>query len=103
MFELILFSTVIVERLTEWFAGAPFDHFPRLTPFKWMLMYVAGALGILVAIVYGLDMFVIVGQETSLLGQILTGVAVGGGANFVHDIVGKVTDILGRFASGKSW
>ena len=83
----ILAFALVVERLTEWFVGTPFDKLPALQPYKWALMYVAGALGVAGALIYDLDILVLAGLPGSVFGQVLTGVAIGGGANLLHQII----------------
>jgi len=86
MLESILFSALIVERLTEWVFGTLFDRVERLKPYRWALMYCAAALGIVAAFSYSLDLFALAGQPASVFGKVLTGVAIGGGANLIHDL-----------------
>lgn len=81
-----LFLAVVVERLVEWVFGTAFDKIEKLKPFRWTLMYVAGVLGIVASLQFDLDLLTLSGLAPSLLGQVLTGVLIGGGANLLHDL-----------------
>lgn len=86
MLESIAVLAIVVERITELVFGTAFDKVPKLAPFKWALMYIAIILGVAAALTFQLDLLSAAGLPASVLGQILTGVAIGGGANFVHDL-----------------
>ncbi|HBM76216.1 MAG TPA: hypothetical protein DD429_11790, partial [Clostridiaceae bacterium] len=53
------------------------------------------AVGIILSLMAGLDIFEMMGFETSfpILGEILTGVLISRGANFMHDILGSIGSI----------
>lgn len=55
-------------------------------------------IGILLALVTGLDLFELIGLQISipLLGKILTGLLLSRGANFMHDIIGSVNGMYGK-------
>jgi hypothetical protein len=72
--------------------GTPFNKFPALAPYKWALMYAAGALGVAGALIYDLDLMALAGLAPSVFGQVLTGIAVGGGANLIHQVTGQPTE-----------
>jgi hypothetical protein len=54
--------------------------------------------GILLAILTGLDMFAITGIPipVPLVGEILTGILLSRGANFMHDIIGSINNVYSR-------
>ena len=83
----LAFLAVVVERLTEYVFGTLFDKTPALNPHKWALMYIALAVGVLLTYTFHLDMLSLVGLEESTIGVILTGVAVGGGSNLLHEVL----------------
>lgn len=86
-FALFLFLSVLVERLTEYVLGTPFDKVAALTPFKWLLMYASMALGVAVTYFGTLDFVLLVGGvNLGILGTVLSGIAIGGGANLLHQI-----------------
>lgn len=86
-FSLYLFLSVLVERLTEAVFGLPFDKIAKLQPWKPALMYVSMAVGAAVAWFGGLDLIQdLAGVDLAELGIILTGLAIGGGANLLHQV-----------------
>lgn len=93
----ILALSFLVETLTEWIFGTIFDRVPALAPYKWALMYVAIAIGILGAFVYRFDLLAILGDavgstpkvEVTWYGIIITGGAIGKGSNYLHDFIVK--------------
>lgn len=92
-FALFLFWAVLIERLVEYVLGTPIDRLaatPRLAwlaDWKWVLMYAALAIGVLVAFQVPLNLIAYVtGTETLPLDYWLTGIAIGGGANLLHQI-----------------
>jgi len=90
---IMLLLAVVVEGLVEYFAGKPFDNIAALTPFKWTLPYIAAVVGVAGAFNYQLDLFSTLGDflgravPVSALGIVLTGLAVGRGSNYLHDVV----------------
>lgn len=91
----ILLLAFLVESLVEYLFGPVFDKIPKLTKAKWSLMYIAMAVGIAGAFVYSFDLLYLLGQflgvEISLTpyGIVLTGMAIGRGSNYLHDILTK--------------
>mgnify|MGYP005820269439 CR=1 FL=1 len=89
----IFLLAFLVESLVEYLFGAPFEHIAVLAPYKWTLMYISMAVGILGAFVYQFDLlallsqFVEVPMAITTFGIILTGCAIGRGANYLHDLV----------------
>jgi hypothetical protein len=80
----------LTESLTEYLFGQLADHVPFLKPIRWAIMYVAAAVGVGVAIFYQLDMIsLIIQAPATWVGCVFTGLAIGRGANFVHDFVGR--------------
>lgn len=57
--------------------------------------------GILLAIITGLDMFEMLGLKLSIpiLGEIITGLLLSRGANFMHDLLGSVGNMYSRSKS----
>ena len=90
MFVLLLFfGFMATEGTVEYLLGTPFDKFPKLTPHKWLLMYVSLAVGEFLAFHYQLDIVSLLGKPVDPVGITLTGVVMGRGANFVSDLWGK--------------
>lgn len=84
---LFLFFTVLIERTTELVFGTPFEKVEQLQPYKWLLMYVAVAVGVGAAFVFQLDLIAhVTGISREPFGFIFTGVACGGGSNLLHQV-----------------
>ncbi len=91
----ILFVAFVVETLVEVVVGEPLNHIPNGEKYKWLLAYVAYAVGVVGAVaVYKFDMIYLCGLwlgapvESNVFGQVLTGLAIGRGASYVHDLFG---------------
>jgi len=90
---IIFLLAFLVESLVEYLFGALFDHVPVLTKFKWCLMYIALIVGIFGAFVYQFDLIFLISKFVgntvviTTFGIILTGAAIGRGANYLHDLV----------------
>lgn len=89
----IFLLAFLVESFVEYFFGQAVDHFPKLQPWKWALMYVAAAVGVIAAFVYQFDLVHLLGEylgvpiQSTIFGIILTGLAIGRGSNFIHDLI----------------
>ena len=91
----------LTESLTEYVIGTLFDKIESWKPLKWIQLYFAMAVGIGLAIFYQLDLVYLLGvliSETvnievpiqiSLVGFVLTGMGIGRGAGWLHDLVDK--------------
>ncbi len=80
----------LTETLVEYLLGIPMDKFPKLTPFKWLLMYVAGAVGVGLSLFYKLDLLaLIMAREGTVIGMVITGLAIGRGSNYLHQFVSQ--------------
>lgn len=85
----------LVESLVEYAAGKPFDMIPVLTPYKWALAYLAMVVGVVGALVYKFDLLFILAKslgvplEQTTFGIIITGMAIGRGSSFIHDLTSK--------------
>jgi hypothetical protein len=91
---IILLLAFLVESLVEYLFGRLFDQVKGLNPYRWLLAYIAGAIGILGCFWYGFDLLFLLGgyldagtAGPSAFGIVLTGLAVGRGSNYVHDLV----------------
>lgn len=91
----IFLLAFLVETLTEFLFGDLFDKVPVLTPFKWALKYIAVAVGVAGAWVYQFDIVFLLGQYVgaeiaqTAFGVVITGVAIGKGSNYIHQIIGQ--------------
>jgi len=80
----------LTEAFTEYFIGQWFDKIPKLSPWKWCLIYVSALVGVGLALFYKLDLIaLIIQQDYTYVGIILTGLAIGRGSNFLHQFVSK--------------
>jgi hypothetical protein len=97
---IILFLAFLVEALVEYVFGQIAEHVPALKPFQWLLVYVALIVGVVAAFIYRFDLVyllamfleqyapgVIVAVPQTNLGIALTGLAIGRGSSFIHDIM----------------
>lgn len=88
----ILLLAFLVESLVEYFAGQLFQRVPVLQPYSWALMYIAAIVGVAGAFVYRFDLLYLLAQfaevplQSSSFGIALTGLAIGRGANYIHDL-----------------
>ena len=92
----ILFLATLVEALVEYLVRpavkpASLDQADAVDWRGLVLRYAAAALGVALCLAYQADILALVGLESQLpyVGQIVTGVVVGRGANFVNDFVGR--------------
>jgi hypothetical protein len=92
---IILLMAALVESLTEYLFGTLADHVPTMTPYKWALIYVAAIIGVAGAWVYKFDLFYLLSNYLAVpialtwYGVTMTGLVIGRGANFLHDLVSK--------------
>jgi len=92
----------LTESLVEYLMGTPMEHVAVLKPWKWSLMYIAAAVGVGLALYWKIDLIAVVANGVATLskielswsvspvGQILSGLIIGRGSNFLHDFLGKV-------------
>lgn len=89
----MLMLAFLVETLVEAVFGRVADHFPKLTPYKWLLIYIAVAVGIIGAFRYQFDLIYLLSQylnspvEQTEFGIIITGISIGMGAGYFHQLV----------------
>lgn len=90
-----LLLAFLVESLVEYFFGAIAAHVAVIQPYSWLTMYIAAAVGVAGALIYKIDFMHLLGQflevdiALTLFGMVITGLAIGRGANYIHDIVVK--------------
>jgi len=92
----VLFIAFLVETLVEFVTAPLFDKVPILTPYKWTVMYVAIAVAITAAFLYKLDLIYMLAQflgvdsiPQTIYGLVATGIAIGKGSNYLHDLIQK--------------
>lgn len=87
---LALALAFLSESMVEYLFGTLMKKVPMLTSWSWVLMYVSLAVGVWLAFAYRLDLLALIQEDTQTVqGIILSGAAIGRGANFVHDFVSK--------------
>lgn len=88
---LIFIAAVFVEGVVEYFFGTPTAN-PVGETRNW-LKYVAAAIGVAFCLVYKLDLLAVFGLTTTLpfFGSVVTGILVGRGSNYLHDLVAKLS------------
>lgn len=85
----------LVETLVEALFGRIADHVPVLQQFKWLLIYIAVAVGVLGAFVYRFDLIYLLSlyMQSAVpktnFGIAITGVSIGMGAGYIHQFVSK--------------
>lgn len=99
----ILFLSFLAETLTEAVFGTLQKKIPALAGFDWILMYIAMAVGVLLAWVYHFDLVYLLSEflrsyaptltipivPITGVGITLTGLAIGRGSNYIHDLYSR--------------
>lgn len=59
-------------------------------------------IGVLLAVLTGLDLFQVIGIPINIpvVGEVLTGILVSRGANFMHDIIGSMNSVYTKSKTG---
>ena len=93
---IVLFIAFLIETLVEFVTSPIFDKIPVLTPHKWVVMYVAIAVAVFASFLYRLDLVFMLAQflgvesiPETIYGTAITGVAIGKGSNYLHDLFKK--------------
>lgn len=93
---IVLFIAFLVETLVEFVTAPVFDHVPKLQPFKWVIMYVAIAVAMFASFLYRLDLVFMLANflgvseiPQTIFGIVITGIAIGKGSNYLHDLIKK--------------
>lgn len=86
----VLLLATLVEGMVEYLLDVPLKKLIADADWRGEAMKVSAALvGVVVALLAGLDIFApVLGDKTPLLNQVLTGLVIGRGANYAHDVVG---------------
>lgn len=103
----ILSVAFLVETLTEAVFSPLFEKIPGLAPYRWALAYIALAVGLAGAFIYGFDLISILSHyvtriqaavdplgeyptiEPNWFGEAITGLAIGKGSNYIHQFISK--------------
>jgi hypothetical protein len=102
LFTLATVLAFLVESFIEYLFGTPMDKIPKLQPYKWVLMYFALGAGAGLTFYYKLDLVAILpvwlaellnkplpNYEPTTVGILLSGLSVGRGSNFLHQLMSK--------------
>lgn len=100
----IFLLSFLVESLVEYLFAPLFNNVPALAKWKWLQMYAALIVGVAGAFLYGFDLLFLLGNYLAgqfsvevppmfvasfWLGKALTGIAIGRGSAYLHDLVSK--------------
>ena len=97
---IIFLLAFLVESFVEYFFGLLCKKIAKLEPYSWLLVYLAAVIGVGLAFVYKFDFISLAGEfleepiQTNAIGIILTGLMIGRGSNFVHDIFKLVMGVV---------
>ena len=92
---LIAGMAFLVETLVEALFGKLTSNVPKLSPYKWMIYYIAVAVGIIGAFVYKFDLIFLLAKfsespvDKTNFGIAMTGVAIGSGASYIHQFISR--------------
>ena len=96
VFAVMIFLAYLIETLVEALLGPIFEKVPKLEPWKWCLMYIAIAAGVYAAFLYKFDVVYMLASfigvenlQITVFGIVITGLGVGKGSNYLHDIFQK--------------
>jgi hypothetical protein len=93
-FIAIVTLAILVESLAEVVkAGIA----PAVLP-KWAWLIITSALGVALCLIFGVEIFSVLGfvggtAAAVIAAQVITGIAVGAGSSFMHNLIGKLTDV----------
>jgi hypothetical protein len=91
----------LTESLVEYLLGTPLSKFEALKSWTWMLMYVAAGVGVFLSLYWKIDLIAVIANgvakmsgiefswQVSPVGQVLSGLVIGRGSNFLHDFLAK--------------
>ncbi|KKW13383.1 MAG: hypothetical protein UY48_C0001G0004 [Candidatus Gottesmanbacteria bacterium GW2011_GWB1_49_7] len=84
---LALALAFLTESMVEYLFGQIIDQV-NLDKLRWLLTYVAAAVGVGLAFYYQLDLLALIGDSVpSSVGFLLSGLVIGRGANYLHGFV----------------
>jgi len=96
VFAVMIFLAYLIETLVEALLGPIFEKVPKLSPWKWALMYIAIAAGVYAAFLYKFDVVYMLASflgvenlQITVFGIVITGLGVGKGSNYLHDLFKK--------------
>lgn len=89
-FLAVFFLAVVVEGITEHIK----QGFPAISEKTGVIMLITWILGIGGCLAFGIDMFELLHIQARIpfAGEVITGIAIARGANYMYDLIGKFTD-----------
>lgn len=74
------------------------EAFTRLHEYNWLIFMISAALGVLLCVAFGGDIFATYGMDSSIpyLGNVITGLCCSGGSGIIFDLVKSVKDGVKR-------
>ena len=93
-FIAIVTLAILVESLAEVVkAGIA----PKTLP-KWVWLIITSAFGIALCLIFSVEIFSVLGfvggtTVSIVAAQVITGIAVGAGSSFMHNLIGKLTSV----------
>lgn len=91
VFVVMITLAILIESLAEVVKAA---ISPATLP-KWVWFLITSIIGMALCVLFGVDLFAALGfvggSAAVWISEILTGIAVGAGSGFVHDVLGKLT------------
>ena len=87
-----LLLAFLVENLVEYLVGPLLDWIGNQTGFGFGRRYVAAGVGVALCVAYGLDILGGFGFQcgSPLIGLVISGLVIGRGSNFMHDLIAFV-------------
>lgn len=101
LFTLSFLLSFLIESGTEYIVGTPMSKIEKLKPYTWLLMYVSMGAGVGLSFYYQLDLIALLPtwlaeltKESAVysptpVGYILSGLAIGRGSNYLHQVMSK--------------
>lgn len=96
----VFLLSLVVEGLVEYFVAKPLKERGKST---FWVPYIGAVIGILVAVFYAADIFVLVGLKPQWAWAMpvswgLTGLLISRGANYISDLLGKFLGLMAAWA-----
>lgn len=94
MIFMVGFLAMFCEGMVEYFVGTLFDKVEALKAYRWTIIYIAAVFGALLAVLFKIDIFaVLLGGTPAIGGMILTGLILGRGSNYIHDLFSLIVSL----------
>lgn len=89
-FLAVFFLAIVVEGIVEHIK----QGFPVIADKTWAILLITWLIGIAGCLVFGIDVFELlhIRAKVPYVGEIITGMLIARGSNYMYDLVGKFTD-----------